>query len=313
VRNLSLAAVLGAGLSFLIGCGDGGQTVTVAAGASAPVVAPQASAAFLKASSDRTAAVASGRYSMTSSFARVPGIGAMTFTASGAFDNVHQRALVSMDFGALLKAAAAKGGSDSAAIAAVLGDGQFEVITDGTKAYIRFGLLKLLTPGLTKTWVVVDGSALGVDRANLMSQFGGGAGALEQGSLIEMLKAAGSDVREVGTEDVMGTPTTHFAAVLVLGDFLATAPAADAAKLRAQLASLGTNVAGLKIPTDVWVDEHGVVRRLTMTIAGFEASAPGASMKIDMTLYDVGQPITIELPPASDVQDIGGLKGLLKG
>jgi len=303
-NHLLRAGALGVAIASLIGCSDAGQTVTVATGATAPVVAPEASAAFLKASSDRTAAVPSGRYSMAFSMTNVPQLGSVTFTASGAFDTVNQRALMSMDFGALMKAAAAQGGADAVGIAALLGDGQFEIITDGTKAYIRFGLLKLLKPDLTKTWVVADASSLGVDRTKLMSQFGGGAGSLDQQTLVQLLKAVGADVREVGKDDVMGTSTTHYTASLALADFLAAAPAAEAAKLRDQLGALGANAGDVKIPTDVWVDDHGVVRRLTMTIAGFEASAPAATMKIDMTLYDVGQPITIELPPASDVQSV---------
>ena len=305
-------AAAGAGAVMLVACGSGGQRVAVVSVAHSPTVAPQASSAFLTASSDRTAAVSSGRYSMAFSFVGVPGVGSFSFTVAGAFDAAQQRSLMSMDYGAIIRAASQKSPADAALVTALLGDGQFEIITDGTKAYLRFGLFKLLKPDLSKTWVVVDASVLGADRAKLMNQFGGGAGALDHETFLAMLKGAGADVRTVGTEDVMGTSTTHYGATVSLAALLSASPPADAAKLKDRLAALGLSAGTLSIPTDVWVDDHGVVRRLTMTLSGFDPSAPAAAMKIDLTLYAVGQTVTIDPPPASDVQSIGDLKSLLK-
>jgi len=68
--------------------------------------------------------------------------------------------------------------------------------------------------------------------------------------------------------------------------------------------------AGLsEIPVDIWLDANGLVRKLTMV---FSATQSGRSEtgEISMTfeLWDYGEAVEIELPPASEVVDASAVR-----
>lgn len=64
-----------------------------------------------------------------------------------------------------------------------------------------------------------------------------------------------------------------------------------------------------EIPVDVWLDESGLVRKLTMA---FSSTQPGTSGSSDASMtfeiYDYGEDVAIELPPASQVVDASAVR-----
>lgn len=91
-------------------------------------------------------------------------------------------------------------------------------------------------------------------------------------------------VTDVGSEDIEGTPTTHY--VLV----------ADAAGLAEQLEADGSMPASLSF--DMWLDAQDRPRRIEADLGD------GGSLRTDMT--DFGAAVEIEAPPAGEVQEMPG-------
>jgi len=111
-------------------------------------------------------------------------------------------------------------------------------------------------------------------------------------------------IETVGTEELRGVETTHYYAIVDLLRYEKIAPPAEREKLRSLLGEVVEQSGLGKIPVDVWVDELGLVRKLTMA---FSAMQPGttehATMSMSFELYDYGKDVEIELPPAAEVVD----------
>jgi hypothetical protein len=110
--------------------------------------------------------------------------------------------------------------------------------------------------------------------------------------LLQFLKGAGDDVREVGSEDVRGTHTTHYEGTLDLQNVVDQAPAAQQPELQDTLDFIGEDTP-TKVPFGLWVDEAGVAHRLRIDQEG------GTSMTIEY--YDFGVPVVVTPPPADTI------------
>jgi hypothetical protein len=95
--------------------------------------------------------------------------------------------------------------------------------------------------------------------------------------VLDFLEATAS-LAEVGDEILFGTQVTHYAGAIDL-------PATGAAE----------------IPTEVWVDEDSLVRRISLKI-----SSPGATTAVTMDLFDFGVRDKIDLPPENKVLYLAG-------
>jgi len=121
--------------------------------------------------------------------------------------------------------------------------------------------------------------------------------------ILDYLRAVSGAIETDGTEELRGVETTHYYAIVDLLRYEKIAPPAEREKVRALLGEVVD--AGLgEIPMDVWVDELGLVRKLTMA---FSATQPGteeqATASMSFKLYDYGKDVEIELPPAAEVVD----------
>ena len=176
-----------------------------------------------------------------------------------------------------------------------------DMVTDAKFLYVRVpDHAKSTTNG--KGWAKVDGAALG-----------GGVGGISSDpnpmQSFEQLRRAGSDVEDLGTEEVRGATTTHYRTVLDLGrglDRLGGTTASEAAALREQLSA---------VPVDVWLDGHDRVRRqrttLELTMPATSGAAPSRT-RVTSTVeaFDFGKPVSIDRPAADDVHEGGGIPGL---
>lgn len=60
------------------------------------------------------------------------------------------------------------------------------------------------------------------------------------------------------------------------------------------------------IPVDVWIDDEGLVRRVQLVVAA-GSGADAIEVRQTVELWDVGEPVEIEVPAEGEVIDVGEL------
>lgn len=303
LRLPTLCALAGLVAVLAAGCGGGGSGSAVS---SEPITFRELAQAA-RSSADAT----SGRFafSMEMSF---PGANEpFAFTGEGAFDATSERASFTIDMssfasllGGLFAGAAPAGAPD-------FGDPdawQIEAIQDGRVMYLRFPAMAEQLPA-GKSWVRQDlqasAQAAGVDFGELQ-QFTGN----DPREMLDFLRAVSGNIETVGTESVRGVDTTHYRATIDPLDYEKLAPPDKREEFRSLVQQMAAQSGIGKIPVDIWVDEFGFVRKLTMA---FSATQPGTtqSAEASMTfeLYDYGAEVAIDLPPTAQVVDASALRG----
>jgi hypothetical protein len=180
------------------------------------------------------------------------------------------------------------------------GDVRVEEIIDGLVIYMRTDALAQALPS-GKKWAKIDlveaGRQSGVD-IGALQQLGGSG---DPTQFLSYLAKAG-DVRKVGSEDIDGTPTTHYHATI---DFAKLAKSAGgAADSVRQLQKL----TGQKsLPTDIWIDGSQRVRRQTVAISTQRPVPIDFDLTIDYERF--GVPVDVHAPAASETADAAELTG----
>ncbi|HSP71333.1 MAG TPA: hypothetical protein VLN26_03130 [Gaiellaceae bacterium] len=171
----------------------------------------------------------------------------------------------------------------------------FEMILDASEStpaiYLRPPAGEAGLPA-GKTWARID-------LAQAAKQGGFDLGALTSAQLdprkaVELLKEAGASAR-IGEEQIDGVATTHYRVVVdpktALGDL---------SKSERQQAEQALKLTGIStFPVDVWVDGAGMLRRVSADLGGGNAFL---SIKASLDLTDYGTPVTVDLPPADQVE-----------
>lgn len=284
--GLALVAVAALVLS---GCGSGSDQ-----GAAVVVHDGEVSSAALLSASETTAAVTSGRIRMTADIqggdASAP---SGTITAEGAFDTAAGRSTMEVDLGSAV--AGLNGGELPSGLADAFG-GTVTTVQDGTTIYLRWPGLQLL--GVSTPWVSYDLEALASGTGMDLGALSGGIDAQSGRSFLESLRGVGATVEERGTETVDGVDTTVYGGLIDPARALDEVPEADRGAMEQALGSVGVG----EIPFQAWVDADGIVRRLQLDLSVDDAGNGSAvSMSTTIELLDVGQPQTIEVPPADQV------------
>ena len=205
---------------------------------------------------------------------------ALHFASNGAFDPKGRRGRMTLDLSQLAQAQGPQG--------TAINFGYATLVLHGTDLYMRIPLLRA---GGLKPWVKIDlrrsGQAGGINFDSFL-RLGAGGDPTKQ---VRVLHGVGR-LRKEGTETVRGVSTTHYSGTI------------DLTKV-ASGRQLARAVGSSKIPVDVWVDGHGLVRRerwneqLTLGTAKTKISTT-------MDLYDFGAPVVAVVPPAQDVTDLTG-------
>ena len=180
------------------------------------------------------------------------------------------------------------------------GEEEFEVVFRGTTLYEH---LPEIAGAAGKEWLRID-----------LDEVGGPA---ELEGLSDLLQAQSDDpatalwslhgagqVSRIGKEAIRGARTTWFEATVDVDKAAAAAPAEQQAALGRIKEAFGVT----RIPTDVWIDGDGRVRRLKQTLDYTGAAQVGSGSlpeKVELTLelYDFGTPVSVRLPPPDDVAD----------
>jgi hypothetical protein len=144
-----------------------------------------------------------------------------------------------------------------------------------------------------KDWVSIDLKDLGAGQSSTQNP----------ADMLQSLRGAG-DVREVGTDDIDGTATTKYHAEISLQKAIDKMPA----KYR-DLAEQGMKALGGSFPVDVWIDHDGLPRRFEISI---DVSGTG-SVKERIDFSDYGADVSIEAPPADQVQSMADFEHTANG
>ncbi len=220
----------------------------------------------------------------------------VTFTGDGAFDYERKRGEMTMDMSEVIEASGAPSGQ-----------GEMEVVFHELVVYMKFPLLTDQLPG-NKEWMKIDleavGRQQGVDLGALSN--------LNQGDptqALQYLRATSGGVEEVGREEVRGEETTRYRATTDLRKVPDAAPPEERERLRQTIDQVVEATGEGEIPTEVWIDDEGRVRRQRYTQQLPGAGDRKAEMTFTMELFDFGVEVDAKPPPAGQVEDISKLIG----
>jgi hypothetical protein len=297
-----VALVVALALAATTGCGGAGDTSTSAGGDPASTTpstgrrggvgtvggsgsgngglgraVPEATPQYLAAAAARTAELTSGAFALGIGLSEGSGLlDGQLLAAEGEFDTASGRSKMRLDGGIIA--------------------GTTELITAGGTTYVATeGLGGLLAGGqaVSTPWIAYESPADGSGASVVPFVGSGGAS-----SFLASLRGAGGTVTEVGTDTIDGVAVRHYRGTI---DPAAATQAAPEA--RSGLAQLGTD----PFPVEAWIDDDGIVRRLELSPSlGAGAGALGAlgaagGLMITVELRDLGRPVTIDVPPASEV------------
>lgn len=120
------------------------------------------------------------------------------------------------------------------------------------------------------------------------------------------MRAVTGDVQTVGIEELRGVETTRYRAVVDPARFAKQEPTGKAG--RSLLGQLTSESGLASIPVDVWLDSGGLIRKLTLELTAADpATSRSGSATMSFELWDYGNVITIDVPPASQVVDAASL------
>jgi hypothetical protein len=126
---------------------------------------------------------------------------------------------------------------------------------------------------------------------------------------LRLLRASSTNVEEVGEADVRGVDTTRYTATLDLEQALQVTSGElglnekERRELRAAAKELKKQAGVDAIPVDVFVDDDGLLRRMTMKMK-MTIEGERVSMEMAYDYYDFGVDVDVEAPPASRVLDV---------
>ena len=143
--------------------------------------------------------------------------------------------------------------------------------------------------------------------------------ALDPVKAVEYVEGVSGEVTEVGPDTVGGDPVTHYSTHLdpaKVADLVGGA--ADRDELEQVLSSVG------EIPLDLWIDEAGRLRRVTVSVdldalplppLPLDSSGgdvrPQGTLTATFELSSFGEALDVTPPPSGDVAEVAPLLGLL--
>jgi hypothetical protein len=178
--------------------------------------------------------------------------------------------------------------------------GQMEMVFDELVFYMKFP--EAIAQGMPggKEWIKFDlaelGEQEGFDLQQMMQLSG-----TDPSQSLDLLRAAGTDFREVGAEDVRGVATTHYEGTVDLEKVAEQVPEEARESYRTLMELSGQR----EIPVEVWIDEEGLTRRIRYE----QKLADGTTMDLTQEYFDFGTEVDVEPPPDSEVLDFTDLMG----
>jgi hypothetical protein len=176
---------------------------------------------------------------------------------------------------------------------------RIEEIFKSSTLYVAASIFAGKLPGGAH-WIKVDLGRVGQSLGFNLEQLSGGESNPAQ--FLEYLKASGGTVTPVGHDLVRGVQTTHYKATIDLSKVADVLPSSHRAQVRAALAKAIAQLGASKLPVDVWVDAHGLVRRMAIALS-FAPGAQAVKMQMTLDLFGFGPTQPVLAPSAGDVYD----------
>ena len=236
---------------------------------------------LVSASVDKTTAQKTAHMSLTMHLEGLGGGQSFDITSTGSVDLANHDAAMSFDM---------SGGQMSMHMDMVLVDGALYM-------HLPRQLATQVPSG--KSWMKIDIAALARSTGlSIPGLSGGSMGAFDPAQQLDYLRGVSRSVTLVGSDTVDGASTERFHIVIDLQKALSKLTGNAKCGLSAVMKSLGD----VTIPADVWIDDQGRLRQMRMSLD--LPGTNGASMTMQMKLFDFGAHVDISAPPAQEVYDI---------
>jgi len=167
--------------------------------------------------------------------------------------------------------------------------GGARVVLQGETVYVKVEALNKMF-GATKPWIKVPLNEAG-DREQV-NQLLGQVQQFDLAAVTKMVTAS-QDIKSVGTENVGGEDTTHYAGTFPVDAAVKQLPADQQEQAKSNMAELKD------IKFDIWVGADGLPRKLTMN-----GAKEGGTMDAALLFKGFNEPVGIETPPADQVGEM---------
>ncbi len=254
--------------------------------------------AELAAALSQTTEVSSGRMEGSFEMIGIEGLASgssLVLPFSGAFDNDAGIFTFTMDMSGMA-------GSLGEEVPPELADmfGVMEVRQIGETTYMSWPFFSFL--GVQTPWISMPTDEGGFATDELTP---GGTPA-NPADFLSLFEDTTATITEIGRETVRGVETTHWLAVFDTE----TLTAEQRAELEAQSGAIPLE----EMPMDIWIGDDGLVYRYVVDLAGDTVeTAPGEGferMVMTFEMFDWGEDIDVEAPPADQVTDASELEAL---
>lgn len=254
---------------------------------------------------DASAAVSSGRFAMTMTVSGSAGGTPIhsTIDGSGAFSDGGRLSEMSMDMGSYLADIASAAGTSASAVPDRF---TFDVVVDGTTMYMRIDTVPAepLLSGWFRLDMAGQAESLGMDPSSMMS---GGMSGGSFTSFVESMRGAGTDVTAVGSETLDGVEVTRYEGTIDPQTAIDRADPERRSELRRMFRQAGM---GQPMPFVAWIDGDGILRRMEQTYTMDTGTGLSLTLTNTIEVTELGQPVSIEVPPADEVRDYSALQRL---
>ena len=233
------------------------------------------------------------------------GGGEASLAMTAAVSDGGQRSHFSMDMSGFVEAMAAAPDTDPAEVEMIRSmfaqPLEFKVIDDTT--YVTASMFSFFLP-VDTPWIAFETEQADAD-------FGITDSAIDPGAFLALLRGVDDDAEVVGIEEIDGVPTTHISGSLSVLDAVAAAPESERGDVEEALSGFEPadlfDLSAELFDIDVWIDDDGLVRRMSMGVDDLGALDPtgetpaGAYFSVVLDFTDYGADIEIVEPPASEV------------
>lgn len=120
---------------------------------------------------------------------------------------------------------------------------------------------------------------------------------------VDYLRAVTSATGRNGIQGVHGIPTAHYSATIDLDRYPGLVPAAQREAVRRSVAALESTLGSHRLPIEVWIDAHGLVRQISVAF-GECVSTTRVQFAMTLDLYDFGAQSTPAIPADHTVYDL---------
>lgn len=148
----------------------------------------------------------------------------------------------------------------------------------------------------TKKWMKLGPAGADTKEMNgLASEFPAGQNPL---AVTATFLAHSDEVKKVGTKEIDGAETTHYAGTLGLDDLRTEAEQKDAtsAEQVEQIIEMYKKLGIETLTTDAWIDGEDQVKQFRMRGKGTDGP-----LDLTLTFSDINEPVTVEAPPAENI------------